>query len=53
MCLPISHGDKGFHQRANRQLALRMLPALRDHLAVLIKNQIREVGIVELAGQHC
>ena len=52
MCLSISHGDKGFHQRSDRQFALRMLPALRDHLAILIKKQIGEIRIFELAGQH-
>src|SRR2546430_8744445 len=52
MRLSISHGDKRFHQRPDRQLTLRMLPPLRDHLAVLIKKQIGQIRIVELAGQH-
>ncbi len=53
MRLSIRNGNKRFHQRSNRHLALRMLPALRDHLAILIKKQIGEIRIVELAGQHC
>ena len=52
MRLSVSHGEKRFHQGPNRHIALRMLPSLRDDLAVLIEQQIGQVRVIEVAGQQ-
>lgn len=52
MRLAISDSKKRLHQRSDWHIALRVLPALRDDLAVFIQQQVRKIGIAEFAGQH-
>src|SRR5947209_3445592 len=52
MRLPVGRGEKGFHQGANRHIALRMLPSLRNDLAILIEQQIGQVRVIEVVGQQ-
>src|SRR5689334_8253174 len=43
--LRIGRGEKRFHQRADRNIALRILPALRHDLPVFIQQKVGEFGI--------
>lgn len=53
MRVAIGNSEKWFHQRPHGELALRLFPALRDDLAILIQQQIGQISIVKITRQHC
>jgi hypothetical protein len=52
MRLPVRDREKWFHQGSHRDVMLRAFPTLRDDPAILIQQEVGEIGAGKVTGQY-